>query len=294
MRADAGAIAELINACSVAEGGAPDFTAAQLVDGWGDRNLATDAWVAASPDRAIVGYEEIEFADAPAPAQLDGYVHPARKGRGIGTTLLRLAEARARQAGAARLRATIESVNHAARQLFAAEGYAPVRHHWRMQIALDAPFGAPAWPSGVAVRTFVPEQDARATHALIEAAFADHWGHVPVAFEDWRRALHHADFDPTLWFLAVHDEQLVGTALCFDRAEHGGWIRNVGVRADWRRRGLGMALLRHAFRALRERGLLSAGLSVDSQSLTGATRLYERAGMHVVERYDTCEKTLDA
>ena len=30
--------------------------------------------------------------------------------------------------------------------------------------------------------------------------------------------------------------------------------------------------------------------AVDSQSLIGATRLYERAGMHVAERYDTCEK----
>jgi hypothetical protein len=34
------------------------------------------------------------------------------------------------------------------------------------------------------------------------------------------------------------------------------------------------------------------GLGVDAASLTGATRLYEKAGMHVTRRYDTYEKVL--
>jgi mycothiol synthase len=43
----------------------------------------------------------------------------------------------------------------------------------------------------------------------------------------------------------------------------------VGVRRPWRKRGLGLALLRQAF----------------AESLTGAPRLYGRAGMHVRESY---------
>jgi hypothetical protein len=56
--------------------------------------------------------------------------------------------------------------------------------------------------------------------------------------------------------------------------------------------GLGLALLHHAFGAFYVRGRHLVGLAVDSQSLTGATRVYERAGMRVTERYDTCEKVI--
>ena len=35
----------------------------------------------------------------------------------------------------------------------------------------------------------------------------------------------------------------------------------------------------------RERGRRGAGLGVDSENETGATRLYERAGMHVDQRW---------
>jgi hypothetical protein len=39
-------------------------------------------------------------------------------------------------------------------------------------------------------------------------------------------------------------------------------------------------LLYHSFAELYRRGHRKVGLGVDSSSLTGATRVYERAGMH--------------
>jgi ribosomal protein S18 acetylase RimI-like enzyme len=62
------------------------------------------------------------------------------------------------------------------------------------------------------------------------------------------------------------------------------------VLRPWRRRGLGRALLLQAFAAFRERGLARAALGVDAESLTGANRLYESAGMHVAARFDIYEK----
>jgi hypothetical protein len=53
-----------------------------------------------------------------------------------------------------------------------------------------------------------------------------------------------------------------------------------------------MALLRHAFGAFYRRGQPKVGLGVDADSLTGATRLYERAGMRVSERIARFEKEL--
>ena len=68
-----------------------------------------------------------------------------------------------------------------------------------------------------------------------------------------------------------------------------GWVRVLGVRRPWRRRGLGLALLIHSFAKLRQRGKQRAGLGVDSSSLTGATGLYEKAGMQVHRIYDSYE-----
>jgi ribosomal protein S18 acetylase RimI-like enzyme len=61
-----------------------------------------------------------------------------------------------------------------------------------------------------------------------------------------------------------------------------GWVSSLGVRRPWRRQGLALAILHHAFREFAARGKPRAGLGVDSQNLTGATRLYEKAGMRLV------------
>ncbi len=71
-----------------------------------------------------------------------------------------------------------------------------------------------------------------------------------------------------------------------------GWVGTLGVRRRWRRRGLAQALLRHAFGEFYRRGTRKVGLAVDAQSLTGATRLYEKVGMHVTRTYTDYEKEL--
>ena len=71
-----------------------------------------------------------------------------------------------------------------------------------------------------------------------------------------------------------------------------GWIRALGVRPRWRRRGLGTALLLHAFGALYARGQRRIGLGVDAENTTGAVRLYERAGMRAAWQADIYERKL--
>jgi ribosomal protein S18 acetylase RimI-like enzyme len=66
----------------------------------------------------------------------------------------------------------------------------------------------------------------------------------------------------------------------------------LGVRRGWRRRGIGLALLGAAFTEFHRRGIPRAELGVDSENPTGATRLYERAGMHVAHAWETWEKEL--
>ncbi len=299
---DLHAVVALVNDCSIAEGGRPDETSQNLLSDWNTPGLAlaTNAWVASAPDGKIVGYEQVEVSDDDSPCELDGYVHPDCTGQGIGASLLRLAEDRARAALAidahkqpARLHGNIAAANVGARQLFSDAGYHVVRHFWRMEIELHAPPARPIWPAGISIRTFVPGQDERATHATIEEAFEDHWEHAPIGFDEWsRRQIQRDDFDPAFWFLANDGDEVVGTVLCYARSASMGWVRGLGVRRGWRGRGLGLALLQHAFGAFYSCGRSTIGLGVDAQSPTGATRLYQRAGMRVTEEYETYEKVL--
>jgi ribosomal protein S18 acetylase RimI-like enzyme len=70
------------------------------------------------------------------------------------------------------------------------------------------------------------------------------------------------------------------------------WVQSLGVRRPWRRQGLALALLHHLFGASYRRGITKVGLGVDTESLTGATRLYEKAGMQIYRQWDTYEKEL--
>src|SRR5436305_15244055 len=80
----------------------------------------------------------------------------------------------------------------------------------------------------------------------------------------------------------------------YERVLGLGWAEAVAVLGPWRVKGLGNALLLHAFAEYYRRGVYKLGLAVDSQNLTGATRLYERVGMHVALQRNTYEKELRA
>lgn len=303
---DADAVAALYNACSMEELGVPHGTADETRREWQTPgfDLAQNVWLVATADGQVIGYTDL-WSQAPHSRLYgDGQVHPAYRGRGIGRYLLQLQEARARQLVArapADVRVSLVnralSTNDAARALLEDADYTLERHFWRMAMDLDAEPPAPEWPAGIVVRTAVPGQDERVVHAAVEEAFQDHYDYTPTPFETW---LHWqtADpdrYDPSLWFLALDGEQIAGVAVGAPLSSEDpdcGWVDDLGVRRSWRRRGLGMALLRHSFREFYRREKLRVGLNVDAGSLTGATRLYERAGMHVVRQFDRYEKEL--
>jgi ribosomal protein S18 acetylase RimI-like enzyme len=141
---------------------------------------------------------------------------------------------------------------------------------------------APRWPQGVEPRVADPAADAPAIHALLVDAFARSAEEVP-PFDEWLTWwTSDPSFDPAAWFLASDPEGLAGVALCWG----DGFLKDLAVRPSSRRRGLGEALLRHAFRELALRGHRSVSLKVDAANPTGALRLYERVGMRVAERLE--------
>ncbi len=295
--ADVEAITDLINASDEHDYGAHDLTVDDVREEMGASDLDRDAWVV-ERDGRLVGIGALQVR---AGVRFAGtiYVHPEQRRRGVGSDLLRLLESRGAELVAeapAEAEVTMVGwVNAESAPMVewaTRRGYEPVRQFLRMQIQFDAAPPAPSWPEGISVRTYDPERDARPLFEAVEEAFADHWGHLPMDYDDWIGRTERQDFDPTLWFVATDGGEIAAMSLAALMIPDGGWIRSVGVRRPWRQRGIARALLLHTFGELWRRDRRWAALGVDAESLTGATRLYESVGMSVRERHAQISKVL--
>ena len=301
---DAQAVAQMILEVSIADGD-PTVTTTEedLKRFWSDPNfnMEKDAWVVETRDGRIVGYQEFYEKQAHAAMVGDGYVHPKFHGLGIGTTMLRTLEQRARQEMKLAepdlrvyLRNGVPANDLAACKLHENEGYRPIRFSWHMEIQLKEAPGVPSFPEGIELRPFHLEQHNYAVYEAHEEAFSDHWGHVRGTFEDWNHHMvEREDFDPSLWYIAWDGDQIAGYSLCRYRMDTG-WVGSVGVRRPWRRLGLAEALLLHSFSEFYNRGRTTIGLGVDAQNPNGATNLYKKAGMYVAAEVVVYEKQLRA
>src|SRR5919201_2310666 len=266
-----------------------EFGPDDLRESWRTLDLERDAWVW-ERDGDVAAYAAVRTFGTNLGA--DGHVHPGFVGRGLGAAIVETTERRAHERGETKLGNGVFATDAAARALLESRGYGDVKHFFRMRIEMDVPPPAPSWPEGLEPRPFEREH-ARAFHAADDEAFEDDRGHTTEPFDEFvRRRLDSPRFDPALW-TAVWDGDEIAATLIAERLAGGGWIGGLGVRRPWRRRGLGLALLLRAFGQLYERGERRVSLNVDTENPTGATRLYERAGMRVAHEEVLYEKELE-
>ena len=291
-------IAAFVNRVSRHLHGVGDTTADE-VRAWleaPNADLERDRALAVLPDGRLAGYADMTEDGERTRYWIDLRFSAERGQPAAGSLLLEAMERRARELAlpGAVARVPIPAAHDVARELLEDRGYRLIRHSLRMAAELDPPPVAPEWPAGVAVRAFEREDEERVYEAHMDA-FADHWEFVRQSYEEWSHWHFRPPFDPSLWFLATAAEEIAAVCLCRPN-ESGdpdlGWVSVLGVRPPCCRRGLGLALLRHAFREFARRGKPRVGLGVDAENTTGAVRLYERAGMRITRRYDAYEKPL--
>jgi mycothiol synthase len=278
-----------------------DDVARLFIEAWGDARqmngdeirqwlanealLSENLLVVVDGDDRVVGYFDVwpegESVDVDMAAP------------GIWDEALDHAENRARALGARRVRTSV-SEGHDLVEWISGRGYRPIRSSWTMEIefGVEAP-AEPVVPDGIELRPYRHPDDEQAVYEALQDAFKDHWDFHPESIDQWREfTVKWRNFDPDLWLVALDGEEVVGASLNYpERADDPGygWIGTIGVRRPWRRRGVGEALLRRTFALLHARGLRKVRLSVDSQSPTGAERLYERVGMSVLRQSNTWE-----
>ncbi len=137
---------------------------------------------------------------------------------------------------------------------------------------------AVVWPSSIVLSEYRPDL-AQAVHGLMDLGYVDGGGRVP-SLNVWQQRFEtDPEYDPSLCFIALDAEGIVGVCQCWTSA----YIKNLVVHPRARGRGLGRALLLHAFRVFQQRREGFVDLKVKEDNLR-AQRLYENVGMYVVRR----------
>jgi mycothiol synthase len=288
---DFDAMLELLNASTRRAYSVDDFSEEELRRWLTSPQVVPDRDIRlAEEDGRLVGYVDVDPRGSDPVRWWCGLrVDPDVDAYGVASPLMRWAEERA---GDGLLRVWMPSVQGDLKEAFERLGFALIRHHYRMEIALDPSLPEPAEVEGLAVRTLRSGEE-RAIYEAHQESFKDSWEHQDESFEEWQHWLvRRDDFDPSLWLVVSPEDEVAGIALCYasDIDEDLGWVEILAVRRPWRGRGLGRALLQHTFREFQRRGFARVGLGVDATSLTGANRLYESAGMRVMRQTDTYEK----
>jgi ribosomal protein S18 acetylase RimI-like enzyme len=265
-------------------------------------DLQRDTLLAVTPTGSIAG-ASWDFINQDAVferrAFIRGDVHPGYRGCGLGCALLGWME----YSASLRLAEFREDLPHYLASstpddmpdrtvLFTQHGYDQRRFFYKMYRDLRQPvteiqtnplFRFCPWEANM-------DEPAR---VMSNIAFLDHWGGDPIDPETWR--LHFIDaenFRPELTFVVYAGDLLVG--ICFnreitenfqDKDVQVGWIDSLAVLKEWRGQGLASALLCASMRAFQQAGLAYAGLTVDTENLTGALRLYERLGFTTIRRH---------
>ncbi len=295
---DAGALADLLAACAPVDGETGpvmktadvavalarcgDLARNSLVAFDTDGRMAAACWLWPRP-RLLVEYR----------LYVDGRVYPDHRGRGLGRYLLAWAEARGRELavheGGDRplvLRIDFYDRSPDALRLFERCGFRFALAEDEMRRRLDDPIPPTStrvalsfttWASATAERFF----------ALYDDAFRTRPGFPNWSKEAWVAAFTGGDaFRPDLSLLASVDGVDVGYALTHTEevaGENAAWVVQMGVRPEWRRKGIAGALLA----SLMQRYLLAdvsavwLGVGADNPE---AAKLYRRMGFETVRR----------
>jgi mycothiol synthase len=265
----------------------------------GDR-LRDDLAVVTGEDGRIVGYLEATPDASKHEFFFEGFVHPRRRGEGIGTALVEWSEARARSMSHewdSEVVVTTNAGSEAAKRFTEGFGYSETWAEYAMFLDLDRPPEV-RWPAGVTVRPFVEGRDERLLYDVMAEGFGSDWpSDSPHDFDGWIARHKSARYDPALWFFAAAGEELLGAAQCrpyWGAQEDVGWLKNLAVKKRARGVGIGRALLFHAAALFHRRGLKRMVLGTDEGNTTNAVDFYLRAGLYVGGRSWDLSKSLSS
>jgi len=170
-------------------------------------------------------------------------------------------------------------------QIIERKNYQPVRYFIEMSRSLkDIPLSE--LPEGVETRPVKSEDVRKIWDASIEA-FRDHWGFTDPGEESFKGYKESKYFQPYLWQVAWHGDDVVGSVLNFIDRDYNkkynkkrGWTEEITTHREWRRKGIARALIIRSMHTHKALGMKEIALGVDTNNPTGALKLYTSLGYH--------------
>jgi mycothiol synthase len=233
------------------------------------------------------------------------YVHPNVRGEGLEKDIIKWGENRLREVGKERnLPAKLRTYSREDKTdeilLLEKQGFEVDRYFWTMARSLAEPIPTPEFPADFALTHVSGEQDIQPWVEMFNQSFIDHWNHHDLTAETVRYWMQDPNYQPELDLIAVSgDRKFAAFCDCQIKPQKNarsrtkdGWIELLGTRRDFRKMGLGKAMLLAGLHKLKAAGANTAKLSVDADSLTGATKLYKSVGFRPMETWIEWAKTV--
>lgn len=223
-------------------------------------------------------------------------VHPAGRGQGLEKQLIAWSVEWTRRFGKERnlpawMSWRIEQGKTEQRDWLESSGFEIVRYFFTMEHLLAEPLPASELPPGFILRDSA-STNPQAWADLYNNSFIDHWHHHAITVREVEHETTNPTYQPEIDLAAVGPDGSYA-ALCYCRINPGemadekrvGWIGLLGTRRGFRNLGLGRGLMLEGMDRMQAAGVERVRLTVDADSLTGATRLYEAVGFRVCQTY---------
>ncbi|MDJ1474328.1 GNAT family N-acetyltransferase [Bacillus sp. LS15-K4] len=285
---------QILNLCKIYDQviyGEIDTTVEDITNSWRGIDISKSSYVVMNKEE-IIAYGILTGNERQFPSAI--LIHPNYINQGIEQVIWSKLEERATElvCNSSCSNGTIvtQANNFYEETVLGEAGFIPTRIWWGMGIELQGNVPSPQWPNGVTVRHYIQAVDDERLHQVFNEAFADHWNSQSSTLEEFLQRTERDGFHPTLWSLAMVEDEVVGFIFTKKGTDNKAEITHLGVRRSKRKQGLGLALLHHAFSRLYKEGISKVQLNVDSENITGAPRVYEVAGMEVKSKFVRFDK----
>ena len=306
---DLGEIVELINTCDEVDRTDSATSIAQL-----RRNLETpgrdntrDIALWHNRENQLIGYGNLWIPQSgeEIAGSLEFCVRPGDRNGSIESEIIAWAQARLQEVARKRgiqvkLHSGCRDTQTERRAFLEGCGFTPVRYFFTMARSLSEPIPTPEFPAGFRLHQTQIQQDVQAYVEMFNQSFIDHWNHFDLTLKELEYFSRNPNYRPELDLVATAPDGTFA-AFCYSQIDleenqrydrNVGWIEALGTRRGFRKQGLGRAMLLSGLQGLRDAGVETAKLGVDSQNPSGALRLYESVGFDRLETWMTYAKAV--
>lgn len=312
---DADAVVEIVNAAAAQTIGVQQA----IVDNVGNVRLAryvpvtAKKVVAINPQNEVVGYAYLFDAQQRIVYSVGGAVRPDYWGKGVGTMLLNWAEQNALRLSSHApvgvktvLQANLYEIESEAIALFTQRDYTKVREWLHLTIELDTSPMLPSVPDGLHIREMDLNNDWDIVGPAMDEAFADHWGFIQLPeaetleIDESEPMVSMAEDEsysnaPGFCFIMMDKHTVVGGVFCNNKLVEStdtGRVGSLFVRPNYRRQGVGRALMLTAFQNFWQHGIRRIITDTDAESFSETPIFYTQLGMNTYRRELLFEKGL--